>query len=133
MKFYSIFAGVICQNRIVMDNVYAPSDAILQKRIGKQLGNWRLQQNRTQTQVSQDAQISLSSLQRLERGEIKSFETLLRVLRTLGKLDTLNDLVKEEPLSPSQYFKLVSASKAKQRKRAGSVKSNIAKKGVSEW
>lgn len=116
-----------------MYNIYQPSDTMLQQRIGKQLGKWRLQQNRTQAQVAQDAQISLSSLQRIERGDIKSFDTLLRVLRTLGKLDTLNNLVKEEPLSPSQYFKLVNASGAKPRQRAASVKSNKARKGESEW
>jgi hypothetical protein len=40
------------------------------------------------------------------------------MLRTLGKLDMLQQLVEEEQLSPSEYYNMVQASKPKQRKRA---------------
>ena len=65
------------------------------------------------------ADISLSSLKKIEKGEIGSFDSLLRVLRTLGKLNVFQPLVKEEQLSPSEYYELVHSIKAKhQRKRA---------------
>ena len=43
----------------------------------------------------------IGASQKIEKGEIGSFDSLLRVLRTLGKLDVFQPLVDEEQLSPS--------------------------------
>ena len=61
---------------------------------------------------------ALSSLKNIEKGEIRSFDSLLRVLRTLGKLDVLQPLVEEEQMSPSEYYAMVHAAGAGLRKRA---------------
>lgn len=42
----------------------------------------------------------------------------MRVLRVLGELDAFSPLIKEEEMSPNEYFEFVEASKKKQRKRA---------------
>lgn len=94
------------------------SDAEITKRISEKLKELRLKQNITRQDVSASSGVSMSSIVRMEDGEIKSFESFLRILRTLGKIDILLPLLEEEELSPNEYFKLVNSAKAKQRKRA---------------
>ena len=45
-------------------------------------------------------------------------DSLLRIMRTLGKLDVLQPLIEDEQLSPSEYYEMVKSSKTMQRKRA---------------
>ena len=115
-----------------MDDIYMLTDMAILKRIGENLKSARLKQNITQQSLSEAANVSLSSIKKIEKGEIRSFDSLLRMLRTLGKLDMLQQLVEEEQLSPSEYYNMVQASKTKQRKRAvGKLKN--AKQEESEW
>lgn len=76
--------------------------------------------------------VSISSIVRMEDGEIKSFESLLRILRMLGKIDIFLPLVEEEEISLSEYFKMVQSAKPKQRKRAAKSK-NVNQQEESEW
>ena len=102
-----------------MNDIYMLADAIILNRIGNHLKTVRLKQNITQQSLADAAGVSLSSLKKIEKGDINTFDSLLRVLRTLGKLEVLQPLVDEEPLSPSEYYELVHSIKAKhQRKRA---------------
>lgn len=101
-----------------MDNIYLFADMAILERIGKRIHQIRLKQNITQQSLAEAAGISLSTIKKIENGEIRSFESLLRVLRTLGMLETLQPLVEEEQLSPSEYYKYVQSAKAKSRKRA---------------
>ena len=115
-----------------MDDIYRLTDMAILERIGENLKSARLKQNITQQSLSEAANVSLSSIKKIEKGEIRSFDSLLRMLRTLGKLDMLQQLVEEEQLSPSEYYNMVQASKTKQRKRAvGKLKN--AKQEESEW
>ena len=81
-----------------MEDIYMLSDAMILTKIGERLKTLRLKQN--------------------IKGEIGSFDSLLRVLRTLGKLNVLLPLVEDEQLSPSEYYELVQKAGAHQRKRA---------------
>lgn len=102
-----------------MDDIYMLSDAIILCRIGNHLKKVRLRQNITQQSLADAAGLSLSSLKKMEKGDIKSFDSFLRVLRTLGKLDVLQTLVDEEQLSPSEYYELVQSNAGRhQRQRA---------------
>ena len=94
------------------------SDGMIQSKIGERLKAVRLKQNTTQQALAEESGVSLSSVKKIEKGEIGSFDSLLRVLRTLGKLDVLMPLVEEEQLSPSEYYELVQKADAHQRKRA---------------
>ena len=94
------------------------SDGIIQSKIGERLKAVRLKQNITQQALAEESGVSLSSVKKIEKGEIGSFDSLLRVLRTLGKLDVLLPLVEEEQLSPSEYYELMQKAGAHQRKRA---------------
>jgi transcriptional regulator with XRE-family HTH domain len=115
-----------------MDDIYMLADAALLVRIGNRLKQTRLKQNITQQSLAESAGVSLSSLKKIEKGEICSFDSFLRLLRTLGLLEILQPLVEEEQLSPSEYYKLVHSASSKTRKRAvGTIKNN--RKEMSEW
>ena len=94
------------------------ADEVIQRKIGEKLKAVRLKQNITQHALAEESGVSLSSVKKIEKGEIGSFDSLLRVLRTLGKLDVLLPLVEEEQLSPSEYYELMQKAGAHQRKRA---------------
>ena len=101
-----------------MEDVYMLADDVVQRKIGARLKALRLKQNITQQSLAETAGVSLTSLKNIEKGEIRSFDSLLRVLRTLGKLDVLLPLVEEQQMSPSEYYEMVHAANAHQRKRA---------------
>lgn len=101
-----------------MDDIYMLSDTVIPCRIGDRLKQTRLRQNITQQKLAEEAGVSLSSIKKIEKGEVGSFDTLLRVLRTLGLLDVLQPLVNEQQPSPSEYYEMVHSSKIKTRKRA---------------
>ena len=114
-----------------MNDIYTLSDTQLSKRIGEKLKAIRLKRNITQQSLAEASSISLSSVKKVENGEIGSFDTLLRILRTLGILDSISTLFEEEQLSPSEYYQMVNKAKKQTRKRAvGKLKVN---KEESEW
>ena len=114
-----------------MDDIYTLSDTQLSKRIGEKLKAIRLKRNITQHSLAEASSISLSSVKKVENGEIGSFDTLLRILRTLGMLESISQLFEEEHLSPSEYYEMVNKAKKQPRKRAvGKLKVN---KEESEW
>ena len=114
-----------------MDDIYTLSDTQLSKRIGEKLKAIRLKRNITQQSLAEAASISLSSVKKVENGEIGAFNTLLRILRTLGMLESISQLFEEEQLSPSEYYEMVNKAKKQTRKRAvGKLKVN---KEESEW
>ena len=101
-----------------MEDIYMMQDALILTKMGQRLKSLRLKQNITQQSLAEAANVSLSTVKKIEKGEICSFDAFLRMLRTLGKLDVLQPLVEEEQLSPSEYYEMVQASKTHQRKRA---------------
>ena len=115
-----------------MEDVYMLSDGMIQSKIGERLKAVRLKQNITQQALAEESGVSLSSVKKIEKGEIGSFDSLLRVLRTLGKLDVLLPLVEEEQLSPSEYYELVNKASKAQRKRAAG-KSTKKDKEEQSW
>lgn len=94
-------------------NIYSLTDTLIQQRIGDKIRALRLRQNITQVNLASDAQVSLSSVKKIERGQIGSFDSLIRVLRVLGKLDVLQQLVEEEEMSPNEYYEFVNSKRKK--------------------
>ncbi len=93
------------------------SDTEITKRISAKLKELRLKQNMSRQDMADCSGVSMSSIARMEEGEIKSFESLLRIMRTLGKMDVLLPLL-EDQISPNEYYEIVHSARAKQRKRA---------------
>ena len=118
MNFYLYLCSVKVQNKTIMEDVYMLADEMILAKIGERLKAVRLKQNITQQRLAEDSGVSLSSVKKIENGEIRSFESLLRVLRTLGKLEVLQPLVEKEQISPSEYYEFVHKLHSLRRKRA---------------
>ena len=115
-----------------MEDIYSLSDKEIATRIGERIRTCRLRQNITQASLAKDSEISLSSLQKIESGEIKSFDSLLRVLRTLGMLDDIGRVAEQEEASPVEYFEIANSKKRHTRKRARN-RRNDKNEEASEW
>jgi len=68
--------------------------------IGSRLARVRLERNRTQQQLAEEAGVSRSTIKRLEAGESTQLANLIRVLRALGLLANLELLVPEPEVRP---------------------------------
>lgn len=101
-----------------MEDIYILSDSELLKRIGRRLKSMRLKQELSQAALAVKADVSLSSLKRLEEGNVKSVDVLIRIMRTLGSLDIFTSLVEEEQPSPAEIFKMMESANKHRRKRA---------------
>ena len=115
-----------------MEDIYMLADPLIAGKIGERLKSCRLKQNITQQSLADEACISVSSVKKIEKGEINSFDSFLRLLCTLGLLEVLLPLVEEEQLSPTEYYKLVNEMKAHRRQRAAGAIRNT-QKAESEW
>lgn len=102
----------------MLDNIYILTDTELCSRIAAKIRAVRLKQNMSQAELADKSEVSISTIKRMEDGEIKNFDSLIRVLRILGKLDIFVPLIEEEQLSPNEYYEMVSKIKKHARKRA---------------
>ena len=104
------------------ENIYMLPDSEIRRRLGQKISHLRLRQDFTQVSLAEQAQVSLTTLKRIENGDISYFDSLMRVLRIL---DVLSSLIKKDEMSPNEYFEFVESRKKKQRKRAtGNNKTN---------
>ncbi len=92
----------------------ALSDKSLIETIGNFIRSHRLNQNKSQEQVAEAAEISRSTLSLLERGEKIRIDSLIQVLRVLDLLYIMEVFRVQDIISPIEYAKL----KKKQRKQA---------------
>ena len=116
----------------MLDNIYILTDIELGNRIGVKIKTVRLKQNMSQDERADKSGVSISTIKRMEDGEVKTLESLIRILRTLGKLDIFIPLVEEEQLSPNEYYELTNKANKHKRKRA-SKGYKIENKEESEW
>ena len=116
----------------MLDNIYILTDIELCNRIGVKMKTVRLKQNMSQDELADKSGVSISTIKRMEEGKVKTLESLIRILRTLGKLDIFIPLVEEEQLSPNEYYELTNKANKHKRKRA-SKGYKIENKEESEW
>lgn len=105
------------------------SDADVLSALGKKITNARLYKNLTQSEVSNEAGVSKRTLERLEAGESIQLSSFIRILRTLGFLEALNNIFPESVISPMTQLKL----QKKQRQRASKKKSSMIEESSKEW
>lgn len=82
------------------------SDKALMETIGIFVRHHRLNQNKSQNDVSRAANISRSTLSLLERGERISLNSLMQVLRVLDLLHIMDVFKVKNEISPIEYAKL---------------------------
>lgn len=86
--------------RVVRLDDLADDDAVLAE-LGRRLEARRLAANVTQSDLAQRAGVGLRTLKRLEAGEGATAANLMRVLRTLGLLAALEEMLPADPPAPS--------------------------------
>ena len=74
--------------------------------IGDRLRGYRLQQNRTLEDVAAEAGVHLSTARRAEVGANPTLETVVRLLRALGRLDALDAFLPTPLVSPIRLAEL---------------------------
>ena len=85
------------------------------RELGQRMQRYRLQQNRTLAEVAASAGVGVRTAKRAEAGEHPTLETVVRLLRALGRLDTLNAFLPAPLVSPLQLADLG----GRERQRAG--------------
>jgi transcriptional regulator with XRE-family HTH domain len=90
------------------------SDKAILGEFGGRISRQRLNRNLTQIELAGLAGVSIIVVQRLERGQGCTLESLIRVLRALGQIEQLDLFLPEPGISPIQLAKL----KGKERMRA---------------
>lgn len=70
--------------------------------LGARIRRYRLQQNVSPQDVADGAGISPRTLRSLEQGQDVQLSTLLRVLRSLGRLDVLDAFLPAVEISPME-------------------------------
>jgi transcriptional regulator with XRE-family HTH domain len=114
-------------NEFSYSNWYAMSDKALNGVIGTFIKHHRLQQNRSQTEVAEAANISRSTLSLLERGETGSVTTLIQVLRVLQLLHVMETFQIQTKVSP------IALAKLEQEKRKNASGKKKGEKNKSDW
>jgi putative transcriptional regulator len=103
-------------------------DAVL-KEIGNRIAQYRLNQDKTQAALAQEAGVSNRTMTRVENGNSIQASSLIRILRALKLLENLDGLIPEPVASPVQQLKM----QGKQRKRASSKLEMPYKEGTWSW
>jgi len=109
------------------------SDTEITNKISAKIKELRLKQNISRQEMAESSGVSVSSIARMEDGEIKSFESFLRIIRSLGKIEIFLPMVQEEDISPNEYYRMVQSSKSQQRKRASRSNKINKEQEESEW
>ncbi|GMR12546.1 MAG: hypothetical protein BMS9Abin29_0736 [Gemmatimonadota bacterium] len=80
------------------------------REIGARLRGIRLRQNVTQAELAETAGVGHATVKRAETGESIRLESLVRILRALGRVEALDSFLPEPLVSPIRL--------AEQRERA---------------
>ena len=94
------------------------SDQALLAEMGQRLSRYRLQKNLTQEKLAKEAGVSKRTLERLEAGESVQLTNFIRVLRRLGRLPGLEQLLPKPLPSPMAQLQ----RQGQQRQRASTNK-----------
>ena len=105
------------------------SDDVVLKEIGNRIAQYRLNQDKTQAALAEEAGVSSRTMTRVERGHSVQTSSLIRILRALKLVENLDRIIPEPVVSPVQQLIM----QGKQRKRASSKLVKPQKKGAWSW
>lgn len=93
------------------------TDQELLQRIGCKLKEIRLEQNIKQKELAEKAGLSMFSISQMETGHNTSMQSIIQVLRALGRMDMLDAFIlykdEENPLADRQRVSRVAPSQPK--------------------
>ena len=105
------------------------SDEAVLTEMGNRITQYRLNQDKSQALLAQEAGISHRTLIRVEHGQSVQASSLIRILRALLLVENLDALIPEPVVSPVQQLKM----QGKQRQRASSKSAKPKKEGPWSW
>lgn len=106
---------------------YGMSDSMIVKTLGKQIKQMRINSSMSQQDLSASTGLSRSTISAIESGRNISTINLIAILRSLGKLNTLDAFRTQAPISPVE---IVRHNKIPQRIRS---KSSIKNRPKIKW
>ena len=83
--------------------------------LGSRIRRYRLQQNRTIAEVAELSGLSRVTVERAERGAHPTLESVIRILRALGRVESLDAFLPPPLVSPLELAQM----SGRERKRAG--------------
>ena len=88
-----------------MDDYSEYSVTELVRLLGSRFKDYRLRANMTQKEVAEMSGLSLMTIHRFENGTVKniSLGSFLLLLKAIGSINDLNELMPEQPESPYLY------------------------------
>ena len=98
-------------------NWIAMSDGAIISSIGEFIKQKRLQENKTQLQLAEDAGLNRSTIVQIENGESITLTSLIQILRVLNLLHLLNIFTIEDKMSPMEYAKMKEKKRLRARKK----------------
>lgn len=111
---------------LIQDNT--PDDLVL-RELGERLARTRLEKNLSQAGLAKEAGVSKRTVERVEAGEAVKSNSLIRVLRGLGRLEVLDRLVPEPLPSPVERLRL----QGRRRRRAGTSRTARETPSTEPW
>jgi transcriptional regulator with XRE-family HTH domain len=87
-------------------NFAETSDNSILDLLGDRIKRERLNQNRTQIEISTTAGVALNVIKRLEKGRGCTLSNFVRILRALDKLDHIDTFLPDPGVSPIQLARL---------------------------
>ena len=78
------------------------NDSSILELVGARVRRERLNQNRTQDDISMSAGVALNVIKNLESGQGCTLSSFVRILRSLGQLEHLDLLLPDPGVSPIQ-------------------------------
>lgn len=88
-----------------MKTTYSLSDTSVLGELGRRVERLRLDRNWTQEQLATEAGVSKPTVERLESGASTSMTSFIRVLRALGRLEALEDVVPVPDVRPMDILR----------------------------
>jgi transcriptional regulator with XRE-family HTH domain len=113
--FISLIQQIKFGSSTVLEVAHAATTDEILREAGHRLRRYRLQQNRTVAEIAKEAGVAVRTVERAEAGERPTFETVVRLLRALGRVDALDGFLPAPLVSPLELVKL----SGRERQRAG--------------
>ena len=107
------------------------NDGAVLEELGKRLAQTRLERNLSQERLATEAGVSKATIERLEAGEPVKSTSFIRVLRSLGRLEALDQLLPEPLPSPIERIRL--QGRRRQRARTPRGGQGEEEKGAWRW
>ena len=93
------------------------TDNAVLAELGRRLARTRLQRNMPQEALAKEAGVSVPTVQRIERGQPAEVRSLIRVMRVLDLLGSLDSAVPQPLPSPIDQLKLQGRDRQRARPR----------------